>query len=269
MHTQLLAVTAGLLSIGAFGGAAGAVAMQPDDAAAAARVSPEVESILDRLEQAGEKVKDLKADINYVVVDTLIDDKQTKPGHLKYREATPNAQFYVEFTGLDQGGVIIDKKEWYVFDGRWLIEAREATRQVIKREIVAEGERIDPFRLGEGPFPLPFGQKKQEILENFAVELAPRAAGDPPNADHLRCVPLADTQMAEEYTQLDLYVDSRLDLPTKIVADAKKDNKRITVTFARMQLNTGIPGSDFAFKHPRGWPAPTIERLARDAAAPK
>ena len=153
----------------------------------------------------------------------------------------------------------------YLFPDVWP-EPRPRGAQQIR---AAEGERIDPFRLGEGPFPLPFGQKKREMLENFAVELAPHTAGDPANTDHLRCIPLSDTQMAEEYTRLDLYVDRRLDLPTRIIAEAKKDNKRITVTFTNMQLNTGIAGSEFTFKQPRDWPAPTIERLPHEGGSPK
>jgi len=227
--------------------------------------SAEVEAVLDRLERAGDRIADLKAEVSYEVLDTLIDDKQLKPGRILYRKAEPNAQFVVEFTGVRQEGVIIDKKEWYAFDGRWLTEAHETTRNVIKREIVAEGERLNPFRLGEGPFPLPFGQKKGETLANFAVTLVPPSPADPPDTEHLLCTPLEGTQMADEYRQLDLYVDRKLDLPIKIVADRKKETKMLTVTFTNMRLNTGIAGSAFQFKAPAGWPAPTVERLNRDA----
>jgi outer membrane lipoprotein-sorting protein len=263
IQRRILAAVLSAVSI-SISTADGAAAPPGNQATSAPSVSAEVEAVLDRLEQAGAKVEDLRADITYVVFDTLIEDEQTKPGHVEYRKAEPNAQFYVRFDGLAQEGIVIDKKEWYVFDGRWFTEAHEATRQIIKREIVGEGERIDPFRLGEGPFPLPFGQKKAEILANFAVTLAPPVPGDPANTDHLRCRPLPGTQMAEEYTQLDLFVDRKLDLPTMIIAEQKKENKRITVTFENMRLNTGIPGSDFDFKQPGGWPAPTIERLQRD-----
>lgn len=223
--------------------------------------SADVEVVLDRLERAGQKVEDLTANVRHEVFDLLIEDLQVKNGEIRYRRAQPNAQFMVRFDRLRQEGVVIEKKEWFVFDGRWLTEAREQTQQIVKREIVAEGERIDPFRLGEGPFPLPFGQKKQEMLEHFEITLAPPSPDQPPQTDHLRCVPRPDTRMADEYGQLELWVDRSLDLPVKIVADQKKDNKRVTVTFADMKLNTGVAGSTFEFKPPPGWPAPTIERL--------
>lgn len=230
-------------------------------ASAARGQSAEVEAVLDRLEHAGQRVEDLSANVRHEVLDLVIEDKPTKIGEIKYRRAEPNAQFFVRFDRLEQEGIVVEKKEWYVFDGRWLTEAREQTQQVVKREIVREGERIDPFRLGEGPFPLPFGQKKAEMLEHFDVTLAPPAPNDPKETDHLRCVPRPGTKMEEEYGQLDLWVDRSLDLPVKIVADQKKDNKRVTVTFEGMKLNGGIAGSTFSFAPPAGWPAPTIERL--------
>jgi hypothetical protein len=221
----------------------------------------DVEAVLDRLERAGERVADLSANVKHDVFDVIIEDRQVKVGVIRYRRAEPNAQFLVQFDRLEEGGIVVEKKEWFVFDGRWLTEARELTQQVVKREIVAQGERIDPFRLGEGPFPLPFGQKKQEMLEHFEIALAPPAPGESAQTDHLRCVPRPGTKMADEYGQLDLWVDRSLDLPVKIVADQKKDNKRVTVTFTDMKLNTGVAGSTFEFKPPPGWPAPTIERL--------
>lgn len=223
--------------------------------------SAEVEQVLDRLEREGEKINDLEADLRHEVFDKLIEDKQVKTGWLKYRRGEPNAQFMIHFSRLDQGGVINENGEWYAFDGRWLTEAKAMTKQVVKREVVPEGERVDPFKLGEGPFPLPFGQKKAEMLEQFSITLAPPAPGDPKNADHLRCIPLPGSTFEEDYSQLDMFIDRTSNLPAKIVADQKREDKRVTVEFSNMKLNSGLPASALLFHAPASWPAPVIERL--------
>ena len=39
--------------------------------------------------------------------------------------------------------------------GEWFVEKLGNDKQMFKRAIIAPGEKIDPLRIGEGPFPLP------------------------------------------------------------------------------------------------------------------
>ena len=61
----------------------------------------------------------------------------------------------------------------FIFDGEWLTEKNAAAKQVHKRQVVPPGEIMDPLAVGEGPFPLPIGQKREKILERFDAELLP------------------------------------------------------------------------------------------------
>jgi hypothetical protein len=58
-----------------------------------------------------------------------------------------------------------------VFTGRDLIERNDNQKFYSKRCVVKEGDTRDPMRIGEGPVPLPIGQKKADILQRFEVEL--------------------------------------------------------------------------------------------------
>jgi hypothetical protein len=202
-----------------------------------------VHTVLHALEQRGESVKDLRAKIEWQVLDQVIDDKQVKFGELLFKRDKPRDKFLVKFTRTVVEDQVIDKPEEHLFDGEWYTEKRDATKSVIKRQIVRPGEEFDPFKLGQGPFPLPFGQKEAEILEKFQVTYVEPAKDDPANAAHLKLIPKPTAEdMADKYNELHFFIDRKLDLPVKVVAD-QKDEKLVTVTFTDIRVNTGLPGS--------------------------
>lgn len=213
-------------------------------------VGGRVHAVLQALERQGDAVKDLRAKIEWEIVDQVIKDKQAKFGELLFKRAKPHDMFMVKFNRTLVEDQVIDKPEEHLFDGRWYIEKKDATKTVIKREIVRPGEQVDPFKLGQGPFPLPFGQKEAEILEKFQVSYVEPAKDDPANTSHLKLIPKASAEdMAEKYKELHFFVDNKVDLPVKVVAD-QKDEKLVTVTFSDIQINKDVPGSAFAVKVP-------------------
>ena len=209
-----------------------------------AQPTPQVVAVLDSLERAGDKITDLQTDLRFETFNTVLEDRITKTGRLLYKKQDPNALFLVRFDRLSQGGVTNENREWHLFDGNWYIEAREMTRQVIRREIVRPGEKINPFELGKGPFPLPFGQKKTEMLQRFDIVLLPTSGNEPPASAHLKCVPKAGEELADKYLALHLFVDQKTDLPAKIIAEQTDDNV-VTVWFDKLRVNPGLPGSQF------------------------
>jgi hypothetical protein len=223
----------------------------------AATPADKLDAVLDRLEKAGAKISDIRSDLIFETFNTVLEDRITKTGLLLYKKQKPNAMFLVRFDRVSQGGVTSDNREWHLFDGRWYTEARWAVHQVIRREVVREGEEINPFELGKGPFPLPFGQKKAEMQRLFDIRLVPPSAGDPKSCTHLECLPKAGTEMADKYRALHLYVSERLDLPVKIVADQTDDNI-VTVVFDKLELNPGVAGSAFLLPpETKGWDVET------------
>jgi len=242
---------------------AGTQAAASATAPASAPSDRRVHAVLEQLERRGESVKDLKAKIEWQVLDRVIEDKQVKFGQLLFQRAKPHDRFMVTFNRTIVEDQVIEKPEEHLFDGQWYIEKREATKTVIKREVVRPGEEFDPFKLGQGPFPLPFGQKEAEILDKFQVSWVEPAKDDPANTSHLKLIPKAGAQdMADKYKELHFFIDKKLDLPVKVVAD-QTDDKLVTVVFSDIQVNTAIPGSAFAVQVPDDptWSV-TVETLA-------
>ena len=246
--------------------------------APATSVDPEVEKILDRLEKRGDTVSDLSCKVRQEMLGKAIGETITKEGELKYLRGADgnNPRFLIHFTKITQDDFPI-KPEWYIFDGRWFIDAKESTKVVNRREIVGPGQKIDLFSVEDSPFPLPFGQKKLEILKNFEVKVVPRGVKDPADTNdskHLLCIPKPGTQKEREYKEIHFYVDPKLDLPKTIVAYRKTGNKVSeiqTVAFpdlTQKSINRGLPVSAFDFKVPVGWSVSEERLETREVRGP-
>ena len=212
--------------------------------AAASVIDPKVDQILTDLESAGASVKNLRSQIRYKVVDTLNFDEYVKHGEIIFMDDQPNPKFHIAFDKREQGGVVNRDREWWTFDGRWLWEVNEGVGQVMQREVVAPGEKIDLFNIETAPFPIPFGQKKDQILKHFDVTLVAQKSDDPANTDHLRCVPKPGSRLADDYDLLDFYILKDLHLPNRIVATEKLASKLIVSDFPDLSAKSINPGVD-------------------------
>lgn len=245
--------------------ATSAPSTQPDGAPTSG--DPVADEILDRLDARGESIKGLACKVIYRYVTVFpAESVQQKDGTLLFAKANPNARFLIHFTKLSAEGIERETGEYWAFDGRWLTERNDKSRTIIKREIAAPGERKDPFKLGQGPFPLPLGQKRRDILENFAVRLETFTLGDPRGSDHLHCVPRPGTPLAKKYTRVDIYVDRAAGLPVRIVTERVSDANRIEVDFKSIDTNEAPAASRFTIEEPKGYDVSVEPLESADAA---
>lgn len=169
-----LIVLASLL--GAGGCAAQEPVARPRDAAAPAGEFATADDLLAALERADQNLTSLTSEIRYDRTFELQGDRQVRLGNLFFIGGDAR-KFAVSFKTLLVGEVRRDETKIYIFDGQYLIEKYpdEKPKLFIKRQVVPPGEvgKFDPLRVGQGPFPLPIGQKAADIKARFNVELAP------------------------------------------------------------------------------------------------
>lgn len=147
--------------------------------ASVASAQPEFESaddLLLALEQADSDLTALNATVLYVKTFVLAGDEHTRTGELMFaatpsESEQPTRRFAIDFTKLRMGAIEESILERYVFDGEWLLEMDLEHKQFTRRQIVPPGERFDPLRIGEGPLPIPIGQRRDDILYRFDAEL--------------------------------------------------------------------------------------------------
>ena len=154
-------------------------------------------ALLDALEEADRDIKTLTADIQYDKFFKLQGDKHRRKGRLFFRTARTedgvvDRAFEINFTSLLIGNRQENDPETWIFNGRWLVEMHPARKQFIKREIAGADERFDPLSIGEGPMPIPIGQKADQVLARYDARLAPSDESFENDNDH-RARFVADT----------------------------------------------------------------------------
>lgn len=144
-----------------------------------------VDELLTELERTGKDLRSFSAQIRYTKFFPFEGDEQIREGSLDYLalpEMRPGEgarrKFAVHFDTLQfDGRIERGEDRSYIFDGQWLVEKLHKEKQFFKRQVVPPGERFDPLRLGEGPFPVPIGQSRAEILERFEAKMLASDAG--------------------------------------------------------------------------------------------
>lgn len=231
----------------------------------------EVDTLLDKLEAKGDEIKGLSCKLryNYITVDP-VESSQVKTGDLKYLKPTGtniNGMFKIHFTELSADGVKSKHEEQIAFDGNWLIERNDKARTIIRREVVKKGQTINPFELGKGPFPMPFGQKRADMLQHFKIKKVASAAGDPPNTVKLHCEPHPHSNMASRYRQVQMLVDKGNNLPVKMLCERLADDNRIEVSFTDVDTKAAPTPDDFKIEEPKDFDK-RLEPITDEPAGP-
>ena len=137
----------------------------------------DVGELLAAIEHADEGVESIQASVQYDRRLELQDDRILRRGTLYFITEGDARKFAVRFDKRYVDGVERAEDEMLIFDGRWMVEKREEAKQFIRREIAREGADFDPLRLGEGPFPIPIGQRAQDIRARYDATMPGRADG--------------------------------------------------------------------------------------------
>ncbi len=246
-----------------------APATQP---ATAPPVDPAARGILDQLEQAGGKYPALTSDLRYEIRDRMTGDTELRTGQVKYRDARDGepTMFYIRFDTLKQGdGPAMKDLVEYGFDGQYLSIKKHRLKQLTRYQVAVEGQTVNPVRLGQGPFPVPFGQKTEDVLKLFEATTRAPTARDPKNTDYLRLVPLDTQKDNVNFEVLELWVDREAHLPVK-ARSRDRARKLTTVEFADTRTNVGLARDDFYLKREGGtdWEY-HVEKLQDNPNGPK
>lgn len=156
-------------------------AAEQAEGAAPAPMFASADELLDALETADEGLRTLQSGIGYIRVKSLSMTVESRYGRLYFvSEPAPDGgrderQFALDFQKTVIGDVRNDDRSVVLFDGRRLYDKDYGGKLMIVRHVVdpmdPEAEARDPLRLGEGPLPIPIGQKKEDILARYEAEL--------------------------------------------------------------------------------------------------
>jgi hypothetical protein len=200
----------------------------PADAAA-----QRVDAFLDELERSGATIDTLSGTLALEKFDAFVEETERRFGRLVVDRKDGKRRFAIYFEEVIDGSGKSDRSvsHWIYSDG-WLCEQDHRNRSFTKRQIVAPGETLDPLALGEGPIPMPIGQRKAEVLARFAVteHEIPQdipLLGSLRNVAALKLVPREGTPMAKDTAAVELFYDRTSLAPVGVVIRKKNGNRTV------------------------------------------
>ena len=205
-----------------------------------------VEALLDAVEAKASALRDFSAAIGLETSDDVTGDTERRLGQLVFvqEEGKPaTRRFAVVFEKfIDASGRMDERPVRYLYADGWLTEADFTQRTLVRRQLARPGEGYDPLKPGEGPVPLPIGQRRADVTARFHATLAAE-----PTANALRRLgrPLVGVALRPKDGTSDrdlrdavVWYDAETLVPAGV--EANRANGRTVVTLRNAAMNSGL-----------------------------
>lgn len=217
------------------------------------KLSPDssADQVLDTLDARGKHLRDFQADVSLEETNPVTLQSFKRSGRVWYQQQGPGDQrIRVTFTRKDTDRGAVAEKIDYVLDDGWLTERDYQRMTQTRRQVLRPGEKVDLLKLGEGPFPLPLGQDKQDVHNLFDVKKLAPAEGlegvtPPDNTVRLQLTPRPDTQFADDFSSIDVWVDMDSGMPRRIETVDRTGATIRTTDLANVKVNSGVGEAEF------------------------
>jgi outer membrane lipoprotein-sorting protein len=208
-----------------------------------------LDTVLDALAARGKNLKDFSADVALHTADNRTGEDSAQIGKVVYDAGNGNSRIRVSFdkkeTETGDGKRMTQKQRLdYVLEGGWLTDRDYQKKLEVRRQVLRPGQQMNLLKLGEGPFPLPIGQDKEEVKKQFEVSKVPPTPEDPKGTIHIKLVPKPGTQFEKRFRQIDVFVDPKSNMPARIDTVERAGTTRST-ELTNLKLNTGVKPDDF------------------------
>lgn len=211
---------------------------------------PAIDPTLDALDKQGKNLKEFTAKVKMSQTDAAFGTDDTWAGNVAFQKKSDgDARIHVVFDQHIRGKVAmpIKKEREYLLDNRMLVDRDYPKKIEVNRQVLREGEKINLLKLGEGPFPLPIGQSKEDVHKNFDVTRIAPAKDDPAGTIHLKLDPKKGTALAAKFKSLDIWVDQKLQMPVRIdtLDAAGTEQRRTDLTDIKINPPGGLKDAEF------------------------
>ena len=206
-----------------------------------------VDDVLNALDARGRNLRAFVADVKLTEIDEATQLESERTGKVWYQKQGDDDRIRVTFDKKAEGKYLKNEKIEYLLDDGWLVD-RDYRRSVqVKRQVLRPGEKINLLKLGEGPFPLPIGQPKEQVHKEFEVTRGGLVEGDPKGTVHVTLKPRPETRLAEKFNVIDVWVDPRTNMPVRIEAlDVNETTRRQTdLTNIKVNPEPALGDRDF------------------------
>jgi outer membrane lipoprotein-sorting protein len=217
------------------------------------------DQVLDALHDVGKSLKDFSAAVTMSTEDALTGDVTKNVGTVWYQKKDGDeTRMRVFFDKKVVADKVNDKaKIEYMLEKGWLTDRDYLHKVEVQRQVLKPGQKMNPLKLGEGPFPLPIGQEREEVLKQFDVKKMEAKKEDPDGTVHIQLVPKPGTQFVRKFARVDVWVESGTRFPRRIAVTqrnpAGQETDTRTTDLEKIKLNAGLRDEDFKLPEIQGW----------------
>jgi outer membrane lipoprotein-sorting protein len=247
MRLMMLTLSNTLLCLGCAGQVAAQPAPAPAPADAKRAPATTNHPILDALHARGRGLESLAADVKMTESDPDTGDASARTGKV-WLQIKPDgaARFRAMFDKKEANNRIIEDRVEYVLEGQNLIDRTYRTKTQVTRQVLKPGEKINLLKLGEGPFPLPIGQSKEEVHRAFDVTKPAGKQDDPPGTVHITLVPQPGSQFERKFKSIDVWVDTNDHMPKRIETLDVNGVSLRTTDLSNVRINAPLGDADLS-----------------------
>lgn len=205
------------------------------------------DQVLDQLYEVGKDLKSFTANVVLREKDIVAQDSSSRKGFAVYQKKdNGDARMRISFATRVQDGVTQQQQIDYLLDNGLLIDRNGPRKIEIRRQMLQPGEKANLLKLGEGPFPLPIGQTREDVLKAFDVKKVEAAKDDPPSTVHVQLLPKDGTSFARKFQSIDVWVDLATGMPRRVETMDPNETMRRGADFNELKINVPVQEEQFA-----------------------
>ncbi len=225
--------------------------------------SPQVMKILGMLYHRGGTLKNFTANLRVTIKHLRSGETDINLGKIWYENKKGHTRFDIHFSILAVDGAIARHHADHdiIFDGRWLIDRDGSAKIYRKIEIAPPGTHFNPLKLGQGPIPIPIGQRPATVLREFHVRLL-KPVKTQPHLVVLKLIPR--DPKAFTFLSLTFWINTELQLPISI-RRVDPDGTPTLAAFSKIKINAAMHHSFHVSPPPSnaGWTI-SIQRARKE-----
>jgi len=217
-------------------------------AVASADLKPDstVDDALVALNASGKNIRSFAANLRWTEYSDTYDSTKTHLGKVWFQitpDGSPVIRVRLDQKQVDGKKPVPDKVEYLLDDG-WLTTRTDITKTESQVQLAPKGKKVNLFQLGQGLFTLPIGEDPKDVHKQFDVSKIAPVNDDPPGTIHLLLKPKPDSVFATKFFSIDVWVDLKTHMPSRVKAVDPRQAVEKTVDFGDLQIDPKINAGD-------------------------
>jgi len=207
--------------------------------------------LLEKINHAAKELKSCKATVDYLFIHEpeLLDSRTIRKGTLLYQKTDKGSKMRLNFDTVKQDeGDEQKKQEQYFFDGGWLPKRDFTLRLIDQSQQAPVDKPVEVFDYISHNFPIVGFSGAETLQKQFVITLV-APAKDEKKLHHLLLKVKPDSVYKDDYTQIDLWVDSELYLPVRMLSESTQGDI-YDLVLSKPELNKSLSEKLFVIDAP-------------------